>query len=101
MKLLVNALGAWVAVRAAEGHYPRPVAIGLTMLVSRLGAPAAALAIAGYALKRLDEAGAFDDFKQARRSSNAPSRLNDRRSEASDESNPDRPQKERDRPAEA
>lgn len=78
MKLLVNALGAWVAVRAAEGHYPRPVAIGLTMLVSRLGAPAAALAIAGYALKRLDEAGAFDDFRQPRRRRVASARLADR-----------------------
>ncbi len=67
MRFLVNALGAWVAVQAAEGRYPRPVAIGLTMLVSRLGAPAAALAMAGYAFKKLDEAGAFDEWRASRR----------------------------------
>lgn len=63
MRLLVHALGAWVAVEAASGRYPRPLAIGLTMLVSRLGAPTAALALAGFALKRLDEAGAFDGLR--------------------------------------
>lgn len=66
MKLLVNALGAWVAIRAAEGHYSRPAAVGVAMLVSRLGPGAMALALAGYGLKRLDEAGAFDDFKASR-----------------------------------
>ena len=66
MKLLVNALGAWVAIRAAEGQYSRPAAIGIAMLVSRLGPGAIALTLAGYGLKRLDEAGAFDDFKQSR-----------------------------------
>jgi hypothetical protein len=67
MKLLVHALGAWVTVEAASGRYPRPLAIGLTMLVSRLGAPTAALAIAGFALKRLDEAGAFDSLRKPQR----------------------------------
>jgi len=60
MKLLVHGLGAWFAVEAASGRYSRPFAIGLTMLVTRLGAPAMAFAIAGYGLKRLQEAGAFE-----------------------------------------
>ncbi|WP_293798649.1 hypothetical protein [uncultured Bosea sp.] len=60
MKLMVHALGAWFAVEAASGRYPRPVAVGLTMLVSRLGAPATAFAMAGYGLMRLKEAGAFE-----------------------------------------
>ncbi|MCO5093316.1 hypothetical protein [Bosea sp. (in: a-proteobacteria)] len=60
MKLMVHALGAWFAVEAASGRYPRPVAVGLTMLVSRLGAPATVLAMAGYGLMRLREAGAFE-----------------------------------------
>lgn len=60
VKLMVHALGAWFAVEAASGRYPRPVAVGLTMLVSRLGTPATALAMAGYGLMRLREAGAFD-----------------------------------------
>lgn len=60
MKLLVHALGAWFAVEAASGRYPRPVAVGLTMLVSRLGLPATAFALAGYGLMRLKEAGAFE-----------------------------------------
>lgn len=59
MKLLVHALGAWLAVEAASGRYPRPIAVGLTMLVSRLGTPATLLALAGYGLKRLQEGGAF------------------------------------------
>jgi hypothetical protein len=62
MKLLVHGLGAWFAVEAASGRYPRPVAVGLTMLVTRLGAPAMALAMAGYGLKRLQEAGAFEGW---------------------------------------
>jgi hypothetical protein len=60
MKLLVHALGAWFAVEAASGRYPRPVAVGLTMLVSRLGAPATAFAMVGYGLLRLRDAGAFE-----------------------------------------
>lgn len=76
MKLLVHALGAWVTVEAASGRYPRPLAIGLTMLVSRLGAPTAALALAGFALKRLDEAGAFEGLrKPIRRTSTRTRRL--------------------------
>ena len=60
MKLLVHALGAWFVVEAASGRYPRPIAVGLTMLVSRLGAPATALAMAGSGLMRLKDAGAFE-----------------------------------------
>lgn len=60
MKLFVHALGAWFAVEAASGRYPRPVAVGLTMLVSRLGMPATAFAMVGYGLLRLQEAGAFE-----------------------------------------
>ena len=66
MNLLVHALGAWVAAEAASGRYSRPVAIGLTMLVSRLGAPTAILALAGFALKRLNDAGAFDELRNPR-----------------------------------
>ena len=79
MRLLVNALGAWVAVRAAEGQYSRPVAVGLAMLVARMGPGAVALTLAGYGLKRLDEAGAFDDFKQSKRLSRGSGRLGDGR----------------------
>ena len=60
MKLLVHALGAWFVVEAASGRYPRPIAVGLTMLVSRLGAPATALAMAGYGLMRLKDARPFE-----------------------------------------
>ncbi|MGO4405407.1 hypothetical protein AB4Z10_14245 [Bosea sp. RAF48] len=60
LKLFVHGLGAWFAVEAASGRYPRPIAVGLTMLVSRLGAPATLLAVAGYGLERLREAGAFE-----------------------------------------
>ncbi|WP_293810024.1 hypothetical protein [uncultured Bosea sp.] len=60
MKLMVHALGAWFAIEAASGRYPRPVAVGLTMLVARLGAPATAFALAGYGVMRLKEAGAFE-----------------------------------------
>lgn len=63
MKLLVHGLGAWVAVEAASGRFSRPVAVGLAMLVSRLGAPAAALTLAGFVLKRLNDEGAFDSLK--------------------------------------
>ncbi|MGX5733516.1 hypothetical protein [Bosea thiooxidans] len=66
MKLLVHGLGAWFAVEAASGRYPRPVAVGLTMLVTRLGAPAMAFAMAGYGLKRLQEAGAFEGWQSSR-----------------------------------
>jgi hypothetical protein len=65
MNFLVHVLGAWVATEAASGRYPRPVAVGLAMLVSRLGAPTAALTLAGFALKRLNEAGAFDNLRAA------------------------------------
>ncbi len=66
MKLLVHGLGAWFAVEAASGRYPRPIAVGLTMLVTRLGAPAMALAMAGYGFKRLQEAGAFEGLHSDR-----------------------------------
>ncbi|WP_439500159.1 hypothetical protein [Bosea sp. (in: a-proteobacteria)] len=71
MKLLVHALGAWVAVESASGRFSRPVAVGLAMLVSRLGAPTVALTLAGLAIKRLDEEGAFDELKTALRDRNA------------------------------
>ncbi|CAH1679355.1 conserved hypothetical protein [Hyphomicrobiales bacterium] len=66
LKLLVHGLGAWFAIEAASGRYPRPVAVGLTMLVSRLGAPATALAMAGYGVKWLKDAGAFENWQAAR-----------------------------------
>lgn len=63
IRLLVHGLGAWFAVEAASGRYPRPIAVGLTMLVARLGAPATAFAMAGYGLKRLRDAGAFEGWR--------------------------------------
>ncbi len=65
MKLLVHAFGAWVAAEAASGRYPRPVAVGLAMLVARLGAPTAMMTLAAFAFKRLDQAGAFERLKPA------------------------------------
>lgn len=65
MNLLVHAAGAWIAAEAASGRYPRPVAVGLSMLVSRLGAPTAAMTLLAFAFKRLNEAGAFDSVKRA------------------------------------
>lgn len=63
LKLFVHGLGAWFAIEAASGRYPRPLAVGLTMLVSRLGAPATAFAMAGYGLKWLRDAGAFEGWQ--------------------------------------
>ena len=65
INLFVHAAGAWIAAEAASGRYPRPVAVGLSMLVSRLGAPTAALTVLAFAFKRLNEAGAFDGVKRA------------------------------------
>lgn len=65
MNLLVHAAGAWIAAEAASGRYPRPVAVGLSMLVSRLGAPTAAMTLLAFAFKRLSEAGAFEAVKAA------------------------------------
>lgn len=80
IKLLVHGLGAWFAVAAASGRYPRPVAVGLTMLVTRLGAPATAFAVAGYWLKRMKEAGAFEGWQSrpAAPRRRAPARLQQR-----------------------
>ena len=66
IKLFVHGLGAWFAVEAASGRYPRPVAVGITMLVSRLGAPATAFAMLGYGMKCLREAGAFEGWQAPR-----------------------------------
>jgi hypothetical protein len=76
MNLLVHAVGAWIAAEAASGRYPRPVAVGLSMLVSRLGAPTAALTLLAFAVKQLNEAGAFRSVKEApsRRSRLPPAR---------------------------
>ena len=65
MNLLVPIVGAWIAAEAASGRYPRPVAVGLSMLVSRLGAPTAAMTVLAFALKRLNDAGAFERLKSA------------------------------------
>ena len=61
MRLLVHLVGAWVAAEAASGRYPRPVAVGLAMLVSRLGPPTIAATLLTLAVKRLHEGGAFDN----------------------------------------
>lgn len=80
LKLIVHGLGAWFAAEAASGRYPRPIAVGLTMLVSRLGAPATLLAVAGYGLERLREAGAFDSrARRPRRRQAAPAVVRRRR----------------------
>lgn len=60
MNFFVQALGAWFATEAASGRYPRPVAVGIAMLISRLGAPAAALTLAGLVFKKLRDEGAFE-----------------------------------------
>jgi hypothetical protein len=65
MNLLVHVVGAWIASEAASGRYPRPVAVGLSMLVSRLGAPTAAMTLLAFAFKRLNDAGAFESLKTA------------------------------------
>lgn len=65
MNLLVHALGAWFATEAASGRYPRPVAVGIAMLVSRLGTPTAMLALAGLAYRKLKQEGAFDRAQTA------------------------------------
>jgi len=87
IKLLVHGLGAWFAVEAASGRYPRPVAVGLTMLVTRLGAPATAFAVAGYWLKRMQEAGAFEGWhgrpRTPRRRTLAKAQRSNRRGRAS------------------
>lgn len=59
MKLLVHLVGAWVASEAASGRYPRPVSLGMQLLVSRLGPQTALMALAGYAIQSLNEGGAF------------------------------------------
>lgn len=65
MKLLVHAVGAWIAVEAASGRYPRPVAVGLSMLVSRLGTPTAVMTVVAFAIRQLNAAGAFERLKTA------------------------------------
>lgn len=65
MNLLVHALGAWFATKAASGAYSRPVAVGIAMLVSRLGTPTAVLALAGMAYKKLRDEGAFERLQEA------------------------------------
>lgn len=59
MRLLVHLVGAWVASEAASGRYPRPLSLGLQLLVARLGPQTALMALAGYALQSLNEGGAF------------------------------------------
>ena len=65
MNLFVHALGAWFATEAASGRYSRPVAVGIAMLVSRLGAPTAALTVAGLIYKKLRDEGAFERIASA------------------------------------
>lgn len=65
MNLLVHVLGAWFATEAASGRYPRPVAVGIAMLVSRLGTPTAVLALAGLAYRKLKQEGAFERVQAA------------------------------------
>lgn len=59
MRFLVHLVGAWVASEAASGRYPRPLSLGMQLLVSRLGPQTALMALAGYAIQSLNEGGAF------------------------------------------
>lgn len=65
MRLLVHLVGAWVASEAASGRYPRPLALGMQLLVSRLGPQTALMALAGYAIQSLNEGGAFGSRRAA------------------------------------
>ena len=67
MRLFVHLVGAWVASEAASGRYPRPLALGLQLLVSRLGPQTALMALAGYAIQSLNEGGAFGSPRKERR----------------------------------
>jgi len=68
MRFLVHLVGAWVASEAASGRYPRPLSLGMQLLVSRLGPQTALMALAGYAIQSLNEGGAFRQTRtQARR----------------------------------
>lgn len=59
MRLFVYLIGAWVASEAASGRYPRPLSLMLSALVLRLGPPTTLMALAGCALQKLNEGGAF------------------------------------------
>ena len=74
MNIFVHALGAWFATEAATGRYPRPVAVGIAMLVSRLGAPAAMLTVAGLIYKKLRDEGAFERLEGVPPSRRRPSK---------------------------
>lgn len=67
MRLLVHLVGAWVASEAASGRYPRPLSLGMQLLVSRLGPQTALMALAGYAIQSLNEGGAFGPRRQQAR----------------------------------
>ena len=67
MRLLVHLVGAWVASEAASGRYPRPLSLGMQLLVSRLGPQTALMALAGYAIQSLNEGGAFGPRRAQRR----------------------------------
>ncbi|HEV7323936.1 MAG TPA: hypothetical protein VGN91_02630 [Bosea sp. (in: a-proteobacteria)] len=67
MRLLVHLVGAWVASEAASGRYPRPLSLGMQLLVSRLGPQTALMALAGYAIQSLNEGGAFGPPRTQRR----------------------------------
>jgi hypothetical protein len=64
MNFIVHALGAYLAAGAASGRYPRPVSVGIAMLVARLGTPAIALTLAGLVYKKLNEEGAFQKLSR-------------------------------------
>jgi hypothetical protein len=74
MNFLVHALGAWFAAEAASGRYSRPDAVGIAMLVSRLGTPTAVLALGALAYRKLRSEGAFERLNPA-----VPARRTNRR----------------------
>lgn len=63
MKFLVHLVGAWAASEVATGRYPKPVALAIGLLVSRLGPPTAMLALVGYAVDSMKQAGVFEGTK--------------------------------------
>ena len=67
MRLLVHLVGAWVASEAASGRDPRPLSLGMQLLVSRLGPQTALMALAGDAIQSLNEGGAFGPPRTQRR----------------------------------
>lgn len=55
MPLLVQLAGLWIARDIAAGKYPPKLAIPLSLLISRLGAPGLLAGVVGLALDRYSD----------------------------------------------